>query len=187
MNIAKQGFNIFSTGNATGAFFWEGKPTSLPTAPDTTGFGFADFMLGQVGRATLDVQTGPTYLRSWYHGGYVQDDIKVTSKLTLNLGLRYDLASPAVEKYNHMSWFDRNVANPEAGGIPGALVFASPSRRVGLDLSKKEFGPRFGFAYSWNPKTVVRGGYGISYAQTQHDACIGTYLEWLQRYGTCKP
>ena len=105
----KQGFNIFSTGNATGAYFWEGRPTALPSLLATTGFGFADFMLGEVGRATLDVQTGPTYLRSWYHGGYVQDDIKVTSKLTLNLGLRYDLASPAVEKDNHMSWFDRTV------------------------------------------------------------------------------
>jgi carboxypeptidase family protein/TonB-dependent receptor-like protein len=169
----KQGFNIFSTGNATGAFFWEGKPTSLPSQPSTTGLGFADFMLGQVGRATLDVQTGPTYLRSWYNGGYVQDDIKVTSKLTLNLGLRYDLASPAVEKYNHMSWFDRNTPNPAAGGIPGALVFASPSRRVGLEMNKKEFGPRFGFAYSWNPKTVIRGGYGISYAQTNTTQALG--------------
>jgi hypothetical protein len=169
----KQGFNIFSTGNATGAYFWEGRPTGLPSLPATTGFGFADFMLGQVGRATLDVQTGPTDLRSWYHGGYVQDDIKVTPKLTLNLGLRYDLAQPAYEKYNHISWFDRNVPNPAADGIPGAVVFASPSRRVGLDLNKKEFGPRFGFAYSWNPKTVIRGGYGISYGQTNTFHALG--------------
>jgi outer membrane receptor protein involved in Fe transport len=92
------------------------------------------------------------------YSGFVQDDWKVTPKLTLNLGLRYDFATPPIEAKNHMANFDT------AGS--GSLVFAkngSLEDRALVDSHNKNFAPRFGVAYSPNQNTVIRGGYGMYY------------------------
>jgi hypothetical protein len=103
------------------------------------------------------------------YAAFYQDDFKVTSKLTLNLGLRYDFGRPREEARGRFRGFDPNVPNPAAGGRPGAFVSAGPgplqAENFGLVTpDRTNFGPRFGFAYSVNDKTVVRGGYGIYYA-----------------------
>ncbi len=77
------------------------------------------------------------------------------------MGLRYDLYRPTVDKFNHLAWVDRTAPNPALGGFPGAMVFATPERRTGVDQFNKGFAPRFGLAYSLNDKTVLRDGYGL--------------------------
>ena len=95
--------------------------------------------------------------RLWMLSGFFEDDWKVTPQLTLNLGMRYDFATPALNGKNQMANFD-----PDAG----ALVFAGSSglkTRALVDPNYTNFGPRVGVAWSPDQKTVVRGGYGIYY------------------------
>ena len=99
---------------------------------------------------------------------FAQDTYKLTSRLTLNYGLRYDVDVPASEAFDRFSMVDPTLPNPGAGGILGAYTyFGSGPDRNGRkrpqDIYKKAFGPRVGFAYSINDKTVLRGGYGIFY------------------------
>ena len=101
---------------------------------------------------------------SRYYAFFVQDDYKVTPKLTLNLGLRYDIPKPRFEVANRFATFDPTLSNPGAGGRLGAIRFASDEQRTFADTDLREFGPRFGLAYSLNNKTVFRGGYGIYYS-----------------------
>ncbi len=110
---------------------------------------------------------------------YFQDDFKATSKLTFNLGLRYDLMRPTVNAHNQRSWVDPFATNPDIG-IRGAVVFASDSRRSPVEAYTKAFGPRFGLAYSINDKTVLRGGYGIMY--TAGGFQRGASTQFLQGY-----
>jgi hypothetical protein len=122
-----------------------------------TGFSYADGLLGYVQSTQL---TNVFFVdqRIWMASGFVEDDWKVTPKLTLNLGLRYDFATPPLEANNRMADFDPTS---------GSLVFAksgSLKNRAIVDLNTKNFGPRVGFAYSPDAKTVFRGGYGIYYS-----------------------
>jgi hypothetical protein len=144
-----------------------------------TGMGAASFLLGGVGSATASLYTGVAAERAGQYAGYFQDDFKATSKLTLNLGLRYDLMLPTVNAHNQRSWVDPFAVNPEIG-IRGAVVFATDSRRAPVKAFTKAFGPRFGLAYSINEKTVFRGGYGIMYAGGGFNRTAGT--QFLQGY-----
>lgn len=99
--------------------------------------------------------------------GYFQDNWRTTDKLTLNLGVRYDLFVPRTERYNRQSWFDPNANSPlVVPGLPqlkGGLVFANSSNRRTFNTNYDNWAPRFGFAYKTFKNTVVRGGYGIFY------------------------
>ena len=178
--------NYYQTNIASGAFGFSGAWTSstgLPTSgnPATGGFAFADFLLGlgQNGPASFVNQTegaaqvpAQTAGRQTYRALYVDDTFKVTPKLTLNLGLRYELQGGWSERFNRLSYFGPTTTNATVTGCSGvklspctgdALLVntGSNSSSNNLPLDKKQFSPRVGFAYGLDEKTVIRGGYGI--------------------------
>jgi hypothetical protein len=132
------------------------------------GFSFASFLLGQVDSAGLTVFAHyPRYTQNYY-ALFVQDDFKVSQHLTLNLGLRWDVDQPRKEADNFTSNFDPTLPNPGAGGLPGALIFASNCNGCNVRWAKTfydDFGPRVGFAYSPGNSglTAIRGAYSIFY------------------------
>lgn len=139
---------------------YSGVFTCQHTAPGKcvsgTGLSYADGLLGAVHSTQL---TNVFFVdqRLWMASGFFEDDWKVIPALTFNLGLRYDFATPAFEGQNRMADF-----SPASG----SLIFAksgSLQNRTIVKPNTRDFGPRFGFAYSINPKTVVRGGYGVYY------------------------
>jgi hypothetical protein len=118
-----------------------------------TGHGFADFLLGLVGQKTIG-RSGPWEQRQNRAGVFVQDDFKVNSRLTLNLGLRWEYASPISEKDDRQRNFDLRTGQFVTPGEGGQ----------GRGLTNPYYGglsPRVGFAWSANDKTVFRGGYGL--------------------------
>jgi len=143
----------------TGAFNSVGAPIS------GTGDPYASFLLGQVNNAGFSIPSFSDYRRP-YFAPWVNDDWKVTDKLTLSFGFRFDLQYPRTERHNQFSSFDPSLPNPGAGGRLGALAFAGLNGHGTTfeDLQADTYGPRFGFAYRANDKTVLRGGYGIYYA-----------------------
>ncbi|HJX89036.1 MAG TPA: TonB-dependent receptor, partial [Pyrinomonadaceae bacterium] len=151
-------FNFQSNQTSNGDAFHQGWPVaSLMTgAPE---FSFATVQSIDPGFRFFE----PTF--------FAQDDIKVTPRLTVNIGLRYDIPYPRVEHLDKYRGFDRLVANPAAGGRLGALVGppgtsygpTSPYRGL-IKPDYTDWSPRVGFAYTLNSKTVVRGGYGFYYA-----------------------
>jgi TonB dependent receptor len=131
---------------------------------------FAAFLLG------LPSSGSVTYSDTWarrhqYHGLFVQDDWHVTPKLTLNLGLRLDIETGFVERYNRQSWFDPSEPTPLAQqtGLPltGGVQFSGVGGQPrSLWETTHNFGPRAGLAYAITPKTVIRTAYGIFYLPT---------------------
>lgn len=107
--------------------------------------------------------------RYFYPSMFVNDDFKITQNLTLNLGIRYDIPFPRTEKENRFRGFDPNVINPDVNR-PGAIVGAGGQGGLQAEnkgLVKTDYSnvsPRFGLAYSFDNKTVVRGGFGLYYA-----------------------
>jgi hypothetical protein len=105
--------------------------------------------------------------RTWFHGLYLQDDWKATRKLTLNLGLRWEVQRPVTDRYNRQASFDYNAVNPISTAVgqnyKGELQFATSGQRGLFNTNYKNFAPRIGFAYQLMPKLVMRGGYGVFY------------------------
>lgn len=118
---------------------------------------YADGLLGYVYQGTLN-NVFFVDQRIWMTSGFAQDDWKVTRKLTLNLGLRYEFATPAYEGQNRQANF-----NPAGAGSLFYAKDGSLEDRTLVKASTKNFAPRFGFAYAADNKTVIRGGYGIYY------------------------
>jgi hypothetical protein len=156
-----------TTGNA---------PTAQPFTPTgslngfTTGFGYASWMLGDYTGSSQTAFTDPRDASSdWAF--FAQDSWKVTRKLTLDYGLRWDLFGQDKEQYGRWGQFSPTLANANAGGHPGAEIYASNCNCPFYQPSYKfAFGPRLGIAYQINSKTVFRGGWGVTYALTQNAA-----------------
>lgn len=143
--------------------------TSLPFNPpqglgsSAIGFPYASFLLGDVSSAAQnaprDVRMGQ---QQW--GFYLQDSWKVSRKLTLDLGLRWDFARHATEQYGRTGDFSSTLANANAGGHPGAFIYEATCNCNFIENYKLAIGPRVGLAYQITPKTVLRGGWGFVYA-----------------------
>ncbi|HEY3938199.1 MAG TPA: hypothetical protein VGL97_12260, partial [Bryobacteraceae bacterium] len=103
--------------------------------------------------------------QNFAHAWYFQDNWRVTNRLTVNLGLRYELTLPRTERYNRMSWVDPNAVSPlQVPGLPqlkGGLEFADNNQRSPYDVDPMNFGPRVGVAYRAFEGIVIRTGYGI--------------------------
>ncbi|RXH54806.1 TonB-dependent receptor [Granulicella sibirica] len=154
-------FSTNDTGNLTGSNFVSG-----------TGYSYASYILGAVGSTSVTQQSF-SVLGGRFHpiSPYFQDDWKVTPKLTLNLGLRWDYFPTYNEVLDRWSFLNPNITNPITGNM-GALQFAGDHGGAGVSCGcrspvnswKKNFGPRIGFAYAVDDKTVFRGAYAILYS-----------------------
>jgi hypothetical protein len=143
----------------------------------TVGHGYASFLLGGPNTATIANQQDPHYRKSAW-ALFAQDTWKVTRRLTLDYGVRWDYQSAMREQWDRFSGFDPNRPNPSAGNLLGATSYEGygPGRcncRFAATYPYA-FGPRVGAAYQFDPKTVIRGGVGVTYGQTANFNYIGT-------------
>ena len=160
--------NLRSTGNMSGTFNFSDLGTALPTQATSTGNALASFLLGDVQSSTMAFPSIRAPRRP-YTGFYVQDDLKLTTRLTLNLGFRFEYIQAPIDRLDRASTIDLTAPNPGAGGLPGAMIFAGTGegrtgRRSFVDTDLSGYGPRLGLAYQLTPKTVLRTGYGIYYS-----------------------
>lgn len=135
-----------------------------------TGSSLANLLLGRVFSATRQ-DNEPLHSRANSWGFFVQDDWRVTPRLTLNIGLRYDLDSPRWEIHNRQNSFDPTAINP-VSGTPGIVTFAGING-VGKYTNTwdwNNFGPRLGFAFRADEKTVIRGGAAVLYTGEYDEA-----------------
>ena len=134
-----------------------------------TGSGIADFLLGDVYSAPPTSQQQLNTLQQYVYNAYVQDDWKVTNKLTLNFGLRYELPTPFAEEHDRQTNFVL-----DAGPCYFQLIVVSQDSQCNAGIGRGQvrsdtnnFAPRAGFAYQTASKTVVRGGAGIFYGRDE--------------------
>ena len=155
-------------GQQSGSFQYSSSQTAQVGFTSTTGHPFASWLLGTTNTASRSVYEAEPGYRAGVLALFIQDDWKTTSKLTLNLGMRWELPLPKKEVFNRMSGFNATLPNPGADGIPGALEFLGncsgcDGRTSFQNMYYKEFGPRLGLAYQIKNNVVFRAGYGISY------------------------
>ena len=156
--------NSTAWGNTNGGTMgYTGAYTQYTQGYSSTGLSYADFLLGQT--QNWSANNTPEF------GGriklpqlFAQDDVKLTSKLTLNLGLRYQIQSGWGEVKGNMRTFDPAVPNPAAGGALGAMWYGSTKANGRSTLQApvyNTFLPRVGFSWEAMPNTVIRGGFGM--------------------------
>ncbi len=171
-----------ATTPSNGWFFFSPAQTALPylnqrnVGDGNIGFPYASFLLGQVNNGEIGME-------SHFHIGkhsfalFAQDSWKVTRKLTIDYGLRYDYQT-YLKGDGRIASFGYQKPNPSYGNIPGAPIFEGQDVDNFASNYPYSFGPRLGLAYQITPKTVLRGGIGISYGQTAQ-------LEmWTLRFGS---
>jgi hypothetical protein len=155
---------------AAGTFQFNAGMTQGPNpaaASALAGFGFASFLLGTGSGGNFYQNWKNVAARSFYHAFYIQDDWRITDRLTLNLGVRYDFDTPREERYDRMSWFDPSLRSPLATRVPGFSNLQGGLRFVGVDGNKRSqyngdwnnIAPRLGLAYRLNSKTAIRAAF----------------------------
>jgi hypothetical protein len=176
------------------------------------GFDLASLVLGYSDSGNANIVVNRTY-SSIYYAPFIQDDWKITHKLTLNLGLRYDYSPDTVERHNEQNYaFNTTTTNPVNSQINDALLpngeallggftFAgvNGNPRQAIKTGKAGFQPRVGFAYAFNPKTVLRGGFEemltgplLTYSSLIQDGLVGfssdtAYIASLNNMQTPNP
>jgi hypothetical protein len=162
--------DVINCNFCSGTFNFSQRTTSTPDSNDPNfglyGSSFASFLLG-LADATERSFASESKLRNWAWTFYAQDDFKVNDKLTVNLGLRYDILIPFTEAHNNIIFVNRTEANPAAGGLPGAATkFGNCDGCAGINRAAihwKNWQPRLGLSYQVNRKTVIQGGFYITY------------------------
>jgi hypothetical protein len=184
--------NIPLTGTQAGFTFAANETANFTAAgaiDANTGLSYASYLLGSVDSSIVTqnavAETGGRYKT---YAAYVQDNFKATSRLTFNLGVRWDIWPSFTEVNNNVSWFNPNLPNPVAGNIPGALQFAGNGNftcdcKTQVETHFKNLAPRFGLAYSLGDKTVIRTSYGIFYAHTEGTGGRGNSRQGLSQLG----
>lgn len=156
--------STFNTIAPTGRFFFDRVYTQGPdpmTRSSTGGSGFASFLLGVPVSGNLSF--GPALkIYGRYYGFYLQDDVQITSRLTANLGLRYEYTTPWAEKWGRIGYFDFDAIEPVTGA-KGTYKRLEPGQYI-YDPRKKNFSPRIGLAYRATTNTVVRAAGAMFYA-----------------------
>jgi hypothetical protein len=161
----QQNFFLFGNGGSLGTFNFNGNFTALPGG---TGYGGADFVLDRASNQQISLSNGAFGQRQYRVAGFVQDDWKITDKLTLNLGLRYEYDEPYAEVNNKTA--NVFLTGPLAGRVEYAkrVPAGAPAGSIVCDNAGcyqptyDQFQPRFGFAYQVSPRFVLRGGYGTT-------------------------
>ena len=181
-------FNRFATRGPTPAL-------AAGSLTESTGSSFASFLLGIPSGITQEV-VKPITIYHHYGAGYVQDDWKIRRNLTLNLGLRYDFETPTASPQNQITTFDPNGAsplqgrlnlanldpavaalNPRLSNLSGLISF--PNDKPQSKTNKDRFAPRVGFAYSYNNKTTLRGGFGMFYLPISLEAVTAVGVNFI--------
>ncbi len=161
---------ILNADTMVGEFYFSQNQTSNCAGVSTgcsvnaaTGFDVASFLLGYARRKNRAMTVEDTYMeRRPEYGAYIQDDFRVTPKLTLNMGLRWDVFTPWVEDDNRQSNFDPSTGKMVVASDDAVINGVHVGRKL-QTYAKDDFGPRLGFAYdlSGNGRTTIRGGFGI--------------------------
>lgn len=158
-----------NTGSYTFSTAFTQGPNPLVSST-TSGFGLASFLLGTMASGVTNSGEVHDDSSSPYSGVYIQDDYRITSRLTLNLGLRWEHEDPRVDAKNRVSNFSFTGTTTASNGtvLRGGLLFPGVGGlpRGNWNSNTKDFAPRFGFAYSLKDSMVFRGGYGIFYSNS---------------------
>jgi len=179
--------DIFSNrnrGNTYGSYSFSSQQTTLPSTQGQSlsggsiGYSYASFLLGAVSSASISNASDPQYRKEAW-SMFVQDSWKITRKLTLEYGLRWDYLTPMRELWDRVSAFDPNRPNPAAGNLLGATSYEGYGPgRCNCRFAKNypfAIGPRLGVAYQIDSKTVFRAGWGVTYARTGDYNYMGSF------------
>ncbi|MBI5282944.1 MAG: TonB-dependent receptor [Candidatus Solibacter usitatus] len=175
--------NVFEARSASDYGFSRGMTQGPNPSQSSTaaGNGFASMLLGTGSSGQLQANYKNVATQSLYVAGYFQDEWRVTPKLSLSLGVRWDVDVPRTERYNRTNYFDTKVATPASQAVPGitgGLIFVGLNGvpRQQFKADKNNIAPRFGLSYQVAPKTVLRLGYAHIYGPSQQAAAgtIGT-------------
>ncbi len=191
MQYKKLMLNFLQLGQPSGQYSFDARWTQRDPvrASSTEGFGLASLLIGVPTGGTISHEPTPAQASS-YWGLYVQDDWRMSQNLTLNLGLRYELDVPRTERFNRLSYFDLDAPSPIAGKVPGfpnltgAFRFADENNRRQAPADRNNFGPRFGFAWQFLPKTVARGAYALMYSGSAMQAASHTGTSGMEGFNS---
>ncbi|HTW81719.1 MAG TPA: carboxypeptidase regulatory-like domain-containing protein [Terracidiphilus sp.] len=202
IDIQNLRYSVYQPTFGKGAYNYYGGLTSIPGSPYPTGYGIADFLANQM---DLGFESNPSQsqLGHWYRAAYFQDDWKVTRKLVLNLGLRYDYFSAPIEVNDHQAeFYPTSPINVAAAGT-GAYVLPQSQKGVTisplytselsadnisitysgnrslLNVQRANFAPRFGASYQVANRMVVRTGFGLYYEGAEN---LGNYVNLAENY-----
>jgi hypothetical protein len=177
--ILQQQYNRYEAPSAAGNFQFTNGFTTRTANNDGTGDALASFFLALP--ATSNRSVGPSRIdgRQWMYSMYIQDDFRITPRLTLNFGLRYELAPPLYDARHQLGSIDySNVPSPQAIFASGKTAFYTPlfficgqgSYPKGCaNTDYNNFAPRLGIVWAANPKTVIRAGGGVFYANNDYN------------------
>ena len=148
---------------ARGNMSFNGSFTQDPNARGSTGDSMADFLLGEASGGTIGNQNGESML-SHNYSAFAQDDWRVTPRLTLNLGVRWDRFGPPSFHSIYAARFEF-----QPGSQSYQIVGPKDSSDCGCVQNNRNFAPRIGFAYQLTPKTVIRSGFGLYYGEPSYE------------------